>query len=115
MCNPSRVNISTTRQLGHGTGYAFLGVEKIIRETFLPRLFFGKTKKLSPIVGTLITMTIKVAGPGLLNPVTSANETCLRYKRGSAELIRSMTGGGAFSNSDHLRTLGEERCDGQKD
>ena len=26
-----------------------------------------------------------------------------------------MQGGGAFSNADHLRTLGEERCDGKKD
>ena len=29
---------------------AFLGVDKMIQETFLPRLFFGKTKTLSPIV-----------------------------------------------------------------
>ena len=26
-----------------------------------------------------------------------------------------MTGGGAFSNADHLRTLSEERRDGKKD
>ena len=31
------------------------------------------------------------------------------------ELIRAVTGGGAFSNADHLRTIGEERRDGQKD
>ena len=32
------------------TGDAFMGVEKKIRENFLPRLFFGKTKNLSPII-----------------------------------------------------------------
>ena len=31
------------------------------------------------------------------------------------ELIRAMTGGGVFSNYDHLRTLVEERRDGKKD
>ena len=32
------------------TGYAFSEVDKMIRETFLSRLFFGKTKNLSPLV-----------------------------------------------------------------
>ena len=59
------------------TGDAFAGVEKMIRETFLPRLFFGKTKTLSPIVGTLIKILIKVAGLGLLNSVTSPNDKYL--------------------------------------
>ena len=31
-------------------GEVFAGVEKTIRENFLPRLFFGKTKSLSPII-----------------------------------------------------------------
>ena len=53
------------------TGDAFARVEKIIRETFLPRLFFGKKKTLSPIVGDLSTMLVKKYGLGLLNPVTS--------------------------------------------
>ena len=34
-------------------GDIFAGVEKKIQETFLPRLFFGKTKTLSPILGAL--------------------------------------------------------------
>ena len=51
------------------TGDAFAGVENIIRETFLPSLFFGKMKTLSPILGTLSTMPFKKAGLGLLNPV----------------------------------------------
>ena len=49
------------------TGYAFMGVKKMIRETFLPRFFFGKTKTLSPIVGDLSTIPFKKYGLGLLN------------------------------------------------
>ena len=97
-----------------GDGGAFAGGEKMIQENVLPRLFFGKTKTLSPIVGTLSTILIKVVGLGLLNPVTSVKEKYLSSQRGSAELIRAMTGGG-FSNAHHLYMLREERCDGQKD
>ena len=53
-------------------GDAFAGVQKIIRETFLPHLFFRKTKILSPIVGDQSTMPVKKSGLGLLNPVTSS-------------------------------------------
>ena len=90
------------------TGDAFTGVKEIIRETFLPRLFFIKTKTLSPIVGTLSMMPVKKAILGLLNPLTSAKEKYLSSQQGSAELIRYVTGEvGAFSNVDHLRALGE--------
>ena len=85
---------------------AFAGVEKMIQENFLPRLFFRKTKTLSPIVGTLSTILIKVARLGLLNPVTPEKEEYLISQRESMELIRDMTGGGAFSNANHLRILG---------
>ena len=74
------------------TGDAFAGVEKMIWELFLPRLFFGKTKNLLPIVGTISTMPIKMDGLGLLNPVTSAKEKCLSSQRGSVEIIRYVTG-----------------------
>ena len=86
----------------------------MIWETFLPRLFFGKTKTLSPIVGALSTMPVKKSGLSFLNPVTSEQDKYLSSQRGSAELIWAMTGGGAFSNDDHLRTLGEERREGKK-
>ena len=43
----------------------------MIHETFLPHIFFGKTKTLSPVVGTLSMILIKVARLGLLNPVMS--------------------------------------------
>ena len=49
------------------TGDTFAGAEKIIWETFLPHIFSGKTRTLSPIVVTLSTMPIYVAGLGLLN------------------------------------------------
>ena len=35
--------------------------------------------------------------------------------RESAELLRAVTGGGAFSKADHLRTLSEERHDRKRD
>ena len=44
----------------------------MIWETFLPRLFLGNTKTLPPIVRTLSTMPINMAGLGLLNIITSA-------------------------------------------
>ena len=97
------------------TGDAFEGVEKMIWENFLPRLFLGKTKTLSTIVGTISTMPIKVDGLSLLNPVTPVKENYLSYQKGRVELIRYVPGGGTFSNADQLRTLGEEMRDGQKD
>ena len=45
--NPIRVDISTKLHLGHGD--AFLGVEKLIRETFLTRIFFGNTNPSHPL------------------------------------------------------------------
>ena len=59
-------------------------------------------------------MSIKMTRMGLLNPMTSTKEKYLTSQRGSTELIRDVTGVGSFSNADHLRTLGEERRDGQK-
>ena len=55
------------------TGDVFTGVEKILQETFLSRLFFGKYKSLPPIVGNLSTMQVKRYGLGLQDPVTSSN------------------------------------------
>ena len=60
-------------------------------------------------------MPVKKYVMGLLNPVTSAKEKYLSSQRGSTEMVWTVTGGGAFSNADHLRTLSEERRDGNKD
>ena len=89
------------------TGYGFAGVEKMIREIFLPRHIFGRTITLSPIVGGLSKIPIKMAGLGLLCPVISEKYKYLSSQRGSAELIRAVMGGGAFSNADHLWTPSE--------
>ena len=83
----------------------------MIHGIFLPRLFFGKTKTLSLVVGALSTMPVTKAGLELLNPVTSAQEKYLSSSQGSTELTRAVTGGGGFSDADHLRTLSEERRD----
>ena len=56
------------------TGDFFAGVEKMIHRTFLPRLFFRKTKTLSPIVGARSTMPFRKDILGHLNPVTSSQE-----------------------------------------
>ena len=46
--------------------------------------------------------------------VTTAKDKYLRSQRGSAETMQAVMGGGAFSTSDHLRMLREERRYGQK-
>ena len=63
---------------------AFVEVEKIIWETFLPHLFFRNTKTLSSIVGALSTMTVKKSGLGIFNPVTLAHENYLSSQWGGA-------------------------------
>ena len=90
-------------------------VEKIIWETFLPRIFFKNTKTLAPIVEALSTMPVNKAVLRLLNPMMSVQDKYIRFQWGSSELIQAVTGGKAFSNADHLRTLGEESHDVKKD
>ena len=46
-------------------GYIFVGLEKLIQEIFLRRLFFGKYKFLLPIVRTLSMFPVNKYGPGL--------------------------------------------------
>ena len=90
-------------------------MDKIIQETLLPRLFFGNMKTLSPVVGVLSTTPVNKAGIEIMNAVTLEQEKYLSSQRGSAELIRAVTGEGTFSNDDHLRTLSEEGRDRKKD
>ena len=58
---------------------AFAGVENIIwgGGGGLPRLFFGKSKFLTSLVGTLSMMLVNKFVLGILNHVTSADEKCL--------------------------------------
>ena len=64
-------------------GDAFVVVKKMIWETFLPHLFFGKTKTLTPFLVTLSTIPIKVDGLSLLNPVASAKDKYVSSQQGS--------------------------------
>ena len=48
----------------------FAGVEKVLLEKVLPRLFFGKSKNLLPIAVTLSKLRVKKASTGLKNNVT---------------------------------------------
>ena len=41
------------------TGQAFVELENFLRETFLPRLFFGISKTLPPVVGYISTFPVK--------------------------------------------------------
>ena len=45
----------------------------------------------------------------------SVQDKYLSYLGGIAEMVRAVTGGGAFSNSEHLRILSEERRERKKD
>ena len=74
-------------------------------ETFFTHHLFGKSKYLSPIVGTLSMILFKKYGLGLLNPVTSENKEYLSLQCASTDMIRSMTGEGKFSNANHLLVL----------
>ena len=47
-----------------------IGVDKMLRENFLNRLFFVNTKSLSPIVRAQSTIGVKKYGLRILNPVT---------------------------------------------
>ena len=81
-------------QVTRDMGCEFVGVDKMIQDTFLPHLFFIKTKTLSLIVGDLSTMPINTSVMVLLNPVTPEKDKYLRSQRGNAELIRAVTGEG---------------------
>ena len=86
-------------------GYAFAVVEKLLQETFLPRLFLVKYKSLPPIVVTLSTMEIKKSGIGLQYPITSVNEKYLSLMCANKNLIGAVTGERAISTTDHLMAL----------
>ena len=79
----------------------------MLQETFLPRLFFGKSEYITPLIGTLSTMPVGKSGLGLLNPVTSANEKYSSLQCVSTDFIRSMTWEGKFSNDYCLLVISE--------
>ena len=60
-------------------------------------------------------MPFKKSRLGLLILVTPYQDKYLSSTQGSTELVRAVTGGRAWSNADHLRTLSEEQRDRKKD
>ena len=96
------------------TGQAFIGVEKVLRETFLPRLLFGKQKTLPPIVGDLSTFPVKKYGLFLQNPVTPAAEKYTGSLHVSYKLIGAVMDERDFSTADHLWAVKQERWDRKK-
>ena len=44
-----------TKNMGH----EFEGLEKVLRETFLPNIFFGRLITLPPVVGSLSTLPVE--------------------------------------------------------
>ena len=65
----------------------FAGVEKFLLENFLLRLFFGKSKFLTPLVENLSTMPVKKAGTGLENTATYVKGKLPSSQCESTELI----------------------------
>ena len=74
------------------TGQAFPGMEKSLRENFLPRLFHGKSKTLPPIVGDLSMLPVKKSVMVLQNPVASVQENYTISLCESDELIGAIKG-----------------------
>ena len=90
-CNPIRMDISSTRHLVHGRRVRGSG-EDYSRNLFASS-FLRKDETLSPVVAVLSKMPVNKSGLGILNPVTSSQEKYLSSTRGSAELVRVVTGG----------------------
>ena len=58
----------------NNTGDAFVGTEKILWDFFLPRLFSGESKSLTPLIWDISTIPVKKSSLGLQNPVMSKDE-----------------------------------------
>ena len=71
-------------------------------ENFLPRLFFGKSKKVPPVLGYLSTLLVNKSGMGLQNPVTLETEKYNNLLRASYKIIGEVTGKKAFSANDRI-------------
>ena len=66
-CDPIGVDISIMRHKEYGRRVCMSGDDDLGKK--LPRLFLGKSKSLSPIVGTLSIMPVNKAVLGLLSYV----------------------------------------------
>ena len=84
------VDISAIRDRGYGTGIC--RSENFLQETFLPCLFFGKSKALPPIVGYLSLLWVNKSVISLQNNVTSSKDKCNSLLCSSGELISAVKG-----------------------
>ena len=74
-------------------GQEFEGLEKVMQETFLPRLYFVKSKTLPSVVISLITLLVNKSRLVLQNPVTSSEENYTSSLCASCDLVGGVTGG----------------------
>ena len=96
-------------------GQEFAGVEKVMREMFLPRLFFRKSKNLPPVVGTISMLPLKKDGMGLHKPVTPAVYKYINFIHAIYDLVGAVMGEREFSTADHIQAVKKERWDGKED
>ena len=74
------MNLFATRDERYRTGVR--GLEKVMRETILHRILFGKPKTLPPVVVYLSKFLVKESGMGLHNLVTPEKDnTTVFYMR----------------------------------
>ena len=90
------------------TGKLFAGAQKVLQETLLPCIFFGKLKTIPSVVGNLSRFPLKIAGLGLQKPVTSAVDkyTVFLYER--YELIYAFTSEREFATVDNIQAVKED-------
>ena len=72
---------------------AFTRPGKVLRENFLPRIFFGKFKTLPQIVGDLSMLPVNKSGMGLQNPMTSVEDKYTSSLIASDDIIGAVKGG----------------------
>ena len=95
-------------------GHVFTGVEKLLCETFLPRLFFRKLIYFTPLIGNMGTMPVNKAGLSLKNTATCINKKSISSQRVITDMIWTVTGESELFTVNHLQALREEKHDKQK-
>ena len=81
------------------------GSRKVLLENFLPYLFFGNLKTLTPVVGSISTLPVNKASMGLQNPVKSESDKYIRLQCARYELIGAVTGEREFQPLTNFRRL----------
>ena len=103
MCNTIGVDIFTTRNKEYRRRACRHGEDSPGKK--FVSLLFGKSKYLTPLIGTISEILVKKDGLGLQNPMTSVENNCPSFKLVGMELNRAMTGEGELSIADHLLSL----------